>query len=55
MQDGAMNTRLLTLSALKAAQAAGDVTPFVDSGIYFDCSATSGAVYQNATPLTFTP
>jgi hypothetical protein len=52
--DGAMNTRILTLSALKAAQAAGDVTPFGDTGIYFDCSAVSGAVYQRATPLTFT-
>jgi hypothetical protein len=53
-QDGAMNTRILTLQALKAAQAAGDVTSFVDSGIYFDCSAVSAAVYQKATPLTFT-
>jgi hypothetical protein len=49
-----MNTRILTLKDLKAAQAAGEVTPFVDSGIYFDCSAVSGAVYRNATPLTFT-
>jgi hypothetical protein len=55
IQDGAMNTRILTLQALKAAQAAGDVTPVVDSGIYFDCSAVSAAVYQNGTPLSFTP
>lgn len=54
-QDGAMNTRILTLAALKAAQAAGNVTPFVDTGIYFDCSAVSAAVYRNGTPLTFTP
>jgi hypothetical protein len=31
------------------------VTPVVDSGIYFDCSAVSAAVYQNGTPLSFTP
>ena len=51
--DGAMNTRILTWDQLKAAQGAGDVTGFVDTGIYFDCSAVSGAVYQNGTPLTF--
>lgn len=53
--DGAMNTRILTLSELKAAQAAGDVTPFVDTHIYFMCSAVSGAVYAHSTPLTFPP
>ena len=54
-QDGAMNTRILTLDQLKAAQAAGDVTPFVDTYIYFDCSVVSAPVYMNATPLNFTP
>lgn len=34
-QDGAVNTRILTLDQLKAAQQAGDVTDFVDTGIYF--------------------
>ncbi len=53
IQDGAMNTRILTLSDLTKAQASGDVTPFVDTGIYFDCSAVSGAVYENSTPLSF--
>jgi len=53
MDDLAMNTRILTLAQLTAAQAFGDVTPFVDTGIYFDCSAVSGAVYRNATPLNF--
>lgn len=51
--DRAMNKRILTLAALQAAQAAGDVSPFVDTHIYFDCSAVSGAVYRNATPLSF--
>ena len=54
-QDGAMNTRILTLDQLKAAQASGDVTPFVDTYIYFDCSVVSAAVYMNATPLNFPP
>ena len=54
-KDGAMNTRILTLDQLKAAQAAGDVTPFVDTYIYFDCSVVSAPVYMNATPLNFTP
>ncbi len=51
--DGAMNTRILTLADLEAAQAAGDVTPFVDTHIYFMCSAVSGAVYAHSTPMTF--
>ena len=55
VSDGAMNTRILTLDQLKAAQAAGDVTPFVDTYIYFDCSVVSAAVYMNATPLNFPP
>jgi hypothetical protein len=53
--DGAMNTRILTLAQLQKEQAAGDVTPFIDSGIYFNCSAVSGAVYANGTPLSFPP
>ena len=53
VQDGAMNTRILTLGQLEAAQARGDVTPFVDTHIYFDCAAVSGAVYTRATPLNF--
>jgi hypothetical protein len=53
--DGASNTRILTLAQLKAAQAAGDVTPFIDSHIYFMCAAVSGAVYRNGTPLSFPP
>ena len=51
--DGAMNTRILTLAQLQAAQAKGDVTPFVDTHIYFECAAVSGAVYRNSTPLSF--
>ena len=51
--DGAMNTRILTLDQLDAAQDAGDVTDFVDIGHYFNCSVVSGAVYRGATPLTF--
>src|SRR6516162_2383480 len=39
--DGAMNTRILTLAQLEAAQAKGDVTGFVDTHIYFDCSVVA--------------
>jgi hypothetical protein len=52
-QDGAMNTRILTLDQLKAAQDKGDVTPFVDTYIYFDCSVVAAPVYMNGTPLNF--
>ncbi len=52
-EDGAMNTRILTLAQLQAAQAAGDVTPFVDTGIYFYCSVVAGSVYASGTPLSF--
>jgi len=55
VQDGASNTRILTLAQLTAAQTAGDVTGFVDTGIYFYCSAVSGAVYMGGTPLSFPP
>lgn len=55
MQDGAMNTRILTLAQLKAAQAAGDVSDFVDTGIYFNCSVVASPVYMNGTPLSFPP
>lgn len=55
INDGAMNHRILTWDQLKAAQAAGDVTDFVDTGIYFECAAVSGAAYQGGTPLTFAP
>ena len=51
--DGAMNTRILTLSQLQAAQTAGDVTGFVDTGIYFDCSAVAAGPYTAGTPLNF--
>jgi hypothetical protein len=51
--DGAMNTRILTLTQLQTAQARGDVTGFVDTGIYFDCSVVSSASYLVGTPLHF--
>lgn len=53
VSNGAMNTRILTLEQLEEAQTRGDVTPFVDTHIYFYCSVVSGAVYQRATPLSF--
>ena len=53
--DGAMNTRILTLKQLTDAQAAGDVTGFVDTGIYFNCSVVSSPVYLNGTALSFPP
>ena len=55
MQDGAMNHRILTLADLTAAQTAGDVGDFVDTGIYFNCSVVSSPVYMNGTPLSFPP
>jgi hypothetical protein len=53
--DGASNTRIFTLAQLKAAQTAGDVSPFHDTHIYFYCAAVSGAVYMGGTPLSFPP
>ncbi len=53
--NGAMNTRILTEAQLTDAQRKGDVTPFVDTHIYFMCSAVSGAVYAHSTPVTFEP
>jgi hypothetical protein len=55
IDDGAMNTRILTLKQLTNAQAAGDVTGFIDSGIYFNCSVVSSPVFMNGTPLSFPP
>lgn len=51
--DGAMNTRILTLAQLTAAQASGDVTPLVDTGVYFNCSVVASPSYMNADPLSF--
>jgi hypothetical protein len=55
ISDGAMNHRILTLDELFAAQASGDVSGFIDTHIYFDCSAVSGATYNHGTPLNFAP
>jgi hypothetical protein len=55
ISDGAMNTRILTLQQLTDAQAAGDVSGFVDTGIYFNCSVVSSPVYMNGTALSFPP
>jgi hypothetical protein len=53
--DGAMNTRILTLAQLTVAQNNGDVSDFVDTGIYFNCSVVSSPSYMNGTPLSFPP
>ncbi len=55
MTDGAENVRLHTLAEVEAAQANGDVSGFVDTGIYFYCAAVSGATYMSpaATHLSF--
>lgn len=53
--DGAMNIRILTLSQLEAAQANHDVTGFVDTGVYFNCSVVSSPSYMNGTRLSFSP
>jgi hypothetical protein len=50
-----MNTRILTLDQLTAEQASGDVSGFIDTHIYFDCSAVSGTVHAQGTPLNFAP
>jgi hypothetical protein len=55
IQDGAMNTRILTLADLEEAQEDGDVGGFVDTGIYFHCSVVSSSGYMNGTPLSFPP
>jgi hypothetical protein len=57
MEDGAMNVRIHTLSQLEEAQANHDVSDFVDTGIYFDCSAVSSGAYMSpaAVPLNFSP
>ena len=53
--DGAMNTRIRTLTELTAAQNKGDVTAFIDTGVYFNCSVVSSPSYMNGTPLSFPP
>jgi hypothetical protein len=55
ISDGASNIRITTLSQLQTAQNAGDVSRSIDTGIYFNCSVVSGAVYAGATPMTFPP
>ena len=55
INDGAMNTRILTLAQLTTAQANNDVTGFVDTGVYFNCSVVSSPSYMNGTPLSFPP
>ena len=52
--DGAINHRILTLAALNAAKANGDIMA-IDTGIVFNCSATSPVLYLRGTPLTFNP
>lgn len=49
-EDGAINTRVTTLSQLQALVDKGDAQ-FVDSGISFHCSVTSQRTYEIATPL----
>ena len=51
--DKASNIRIGNLTQLQAAQFAGDVTGFIDTGVYFNCSVVSGAVYAGATPMAF--
>lgn len=49
-EDGAINTRVTTLSQLKALVAKGDAQ-YVDAGFAFHCSVTSKQTYDNGTPL----
>lgn len=55
IDDLAMNTRILTLAQLEAAQQRKDVSPAFDTGIYFNCSVVASPVYMNGTALTFPP
>jgi len=48
--DGAINTRVTTLSQLKALVASGDAR-FIDTGFNFHCSVNSERTYQIGTPL----
>jgi hypothetical protein len=50
--DGAMNTRLLTLSAVWAAKNAGDVFVSPTVLLAFNCSKTSMATYLKGTPYS---
>jgi hypothetical protein len=51
--DGAINDRILTLSQLNGALAAGDAVT-IGPVTSFNCSITSAANYLKGTPLTFT-
>ena len=48
--DGAINTKVTTLSQLNALVASGDVQ-FIDTGFEFHCSVTSQRTYEIGTPL----
>ena len=50
--DGAINTRILTLTQLNAALANQDVFE-INTGFSFNCSITSETTYVKGTPLTF--
>lgn len=52
--DGAINTRILTLTQLHNAETAGDVFE-INTGFSFNCSIASMTTYLKGTPLTFTP
>jgi len=47
--DGAINTRVTTLSQLTALVDKGDAR-FIDTGFTFHCSATSQQTYEIGTP-----
>lgn len=50
--DGAINTRILTLAQLNAAEAAGEVFK-MGPVVSFNCSITSITTYLHGTPLSF--
>jgi len=52
-QDGAIDTRILTLDQLNAALAAGDATT-IGPVTTFNCSITSAVTYLKGIPLSFT-
>jgi hypothetical protein len=52
-QDGAINTRILTLDQLNAVLAAGDATT-IGPVTTFNCSITSAVTYLKGIPLSFT-
>jgi hypothetical protein len=53
-EDGAINTRIMTLAQLNNAKANGDIMA-IDIHTVFNCSSTNISTYLRGMPLSFTP